>query len=221
MTHFNRDFNEFFIELAANNHKDWFDENRDRYHRNIKKPFEDFVAAIVSNIRQSDPDFDVDVPKSIFRINRDIRFSKDKAPYKLNRSAFISPYGKKDNRPGLYVQLGPEKVMVGGGVFSPDADELMRIRKAIAASPKDFTKALSDKSFKKVFGELQGKENKRLPNKELTAAAEHQPLIYKKQFYYFREYPPEMVTDPNLVEKIVGDFRAAASVNEFLLKAMR
>ena len=96
-TYFSPDFLQFFKELAANNHKEWFDENRKRYETVVKKPFEVFVQHAIDEMAKLDPRLsELDPKKCIFRINRDIRFSKDKAPYKLNRSAAISVGGRND-----------------------------------------------------------------------------------------------------------------------------
>lgn len=220
MHYFNKDFNQFFIELASNNNKDWFDANRRRYLENVKNPFEHFLNDLVERIRKQDPAFQIDVPKSIFRINRDIRFSKDKTPYKLNRSAFLSPFGKKDSRPGLYISLGPEKVWVGGGVYAPDKNELMRVRNAIAQRPENFRHAISHKAFVEKYGALRGEENKRLPTKRLTAAAEKQPLIYRKQFYYMAEFPPDTILRRDLVEFVATYYQAAEPVRTFFDEAL-
>ncbi len=216
----NKDFNAFFIELASNNHKDWFDQNRNRYLNSVKIPFENLIQSVIEAIQKVDPRFKVDAKRSIFRINRDIRFSKDKTPYKLNRSAILSPYGKKDNRPGLYLQIGPEKVMIGGGVYSPEKEELMKIREYIAQNPKSFKKVANDTNFKKAYGSIMGAENKRLPNNSLTKAADKEPIIFKKQFYYMAEFPPERVTHPDLVALIVDHWKAAKPVSDFFEKAM-
>lgn len=221
MTYFKSDFNSFFKELAANNHKDWFDENRERYHENIKKPFEDFVGALMIELQKDDPHISGDPRKTVFRINRDIRFSKDKTPYKLNRAAFISRYGRKaGGYPGLYIHLGPEKVMIGGGVYNPNKQELQTLREYIMNHKQDFNKAINDPIFLEVFGEIKGAENKRLPSKELTEAAKAEPLIYKKQFFYSADFPPEIVTDDLLVEFIAEKHREAKPVIDFLQKAL-
>lgn len=216
----NKDFNTFFIELASNNNKDWFDKNRDRYQNSVKIPFENLIQSVVEEIQKEVPDFEVDVRKSIWRINRDIRWRTDKTPYKLTRSAFISRYGRKDNRPGLYLQVGPEKVRIGGGIFSPEKDELIRIREYIAQNPKALAKAINDKRFKEVFGVLKGQENKRLTDPFLVEAAVREPLIFRKQFYYMEEFPPEYVTRPDLVNIIVDHWRAAKPVSDFLMNAI-
>ncbi len=218
MKYFKNDFNQFFIELAANNNKDWFDENRKRYEENIKKPFENFTSALSSELAKESPELtNMDSRKFIFRINRDIRFAKDKSPYKLNRSAAISKYGRKNTaKSGLYIQLGPENVVIAGGAYQLNRDELAAFREAIMDNHSEFKKALSHIPFKTKFGDIRGEENKRLPNKALTEFAEKEPLIYKKQFYYWAEMPPETVTDEALLEKVVDYHKAAKPFGDFV-----
>jgi uncharacterized protein (TIGR02453 family) len=115
---FTEDYRRFFMELAANNHKDWFDVNRKRYELSVKEPFQKFVQHLIVEFIKLDPSFSDLTPKDcIFRINRDIRFSPDKTPYKLYCSAVISPGGKKSRSlSGVYVELTPEHIRVYGGV---------------------------------------------------------------------------------------------------------
>lgn len=222
MAYFTEDFNEFFKELAANNHKDWFDSNRTRYKNEIKEPFENFIADLIGELSKYDPSLKgLDPKKTIFRINRDIRFSKDKSPYKLNRSAAISKGGKKDRAgAGLYIQLGPENVALAGGAYEMDKDQLISLRTYIAAKPKAFRKAIESKDFIKHYGELRGEENKRLPNKELNQAAEKEPMIFKKQMYYWAEMSPDLVSSDRLMPTIIEYFQAAKPVREFLREAL-
>jgi uncharacterized protein (TIGR02453 family) len=221
MSYFTKDFNQFFIELAANNHKDWFDQNRKRYETSVKKPFENFVSELLAALKEEDPSIDIDPKKCIFRINRDIRFSKDKTPYKLNRSANMSKGGKSDGAtPGLYIQIGPESVDIAGGAYQPDKEQLAQIREFIIEKPKDFRKAIEDKDFVNVFGELKGDANKRLPSKEMMEAAQSEPMLFRKQFYYWASFDPENVENPDLVEFIMDKHRAAKPVREFLTKAL-
>jgi len=222
MAHFSKDFNEFFKELAANNNKDWFDENRARYKNTIKEPFEVFIADLIDELSKYDPNLKgIDPKKTIFRINRDIRFSKDKSPYKLNRSAAISKGGKKDRAgAGIYIQLGPEMVALAGGAYEMHKDQLMKLRNYIANNHKSFRKAIESDAFQRHYGEIRGEENKRLPNKELTEAAEKEPHIYKKQMYYWTELSPELVHSDKLIPTVIEYFKAAKPVREFLRKAL-
>lgn len=220
MAHFGKDFNEFFKELAANNHKEWFDENRKRYEENIKKPFEEFVAALAMEMAKEEPELaKMDSRKFIFRINRDIRFAKDKSPYKLNRSAGISKHGRKNTaKAGLYFQMGPENIVIAGGAYQLSKEELAALREAIIKNHKEFKAAIAHKPFKAKFGEIRGAEHKRLPGKELAEFAKQEPLIYKKQFYYWAELPPEMVTDDRLLESVLEYHEAAKPFRDFVEK---
>lgn len=220
MTHFQPDFNAFFKDLAANNNKVWFDENRDRYVQKVKEPFEGFIADLIPALMRIDPALKTEAKKAIFRVNRDIRFSKDKTPYKLNRAAFISSRGRKAaSYPGFYIQFGPEMMRLGGGVYRPDKEGLMRIRNYIADHGKSFSAALQSPGFQGTFQTLQGEVNKRLPTAELNAAAQTDPLVYNKQFYFTAEYPPDIIERKDLVDFVVSKFVDARPVYEFLKAA--
>jgi uncharacterized protein (TIGR02453 family) len=218
MAHFTPDFLEFFKELAPKNNKDWFDENRKRYHESIKKPFEDFVTAMINEMRKTDKSLNITYKDCIFRINRDIRFAKDKSPYKLNRSAAIAQGGKKDHAsPGLYFEITPEHVRVYTGIHGPDKDQLLAVREEITDNQKEFDKIINEKKFKKVFGEINGEKNVRLP-KELQEAGEKQPLIYNKQFYVYTSFPPEIIFEEGVVKKLVDTYKIAEPFAKFLSK---
>ncbi len=221
-TYFSKDFLDFFKELAANNHKDWFDVHRKRYETEIKKPFEVFVQDAIDALVKINPDLKyLDYKKCIFRINRDIRFSKDKSPYKLNRSAAISVGGKKDmTSPGLYFQFGPENVRFYTGVYSPAKPELMKIRQHIAANLDTFNSIISHKTFKSIWGEPQGEKNK-IIDKSLKEAAKKQPLLYNKGIYFFVDYPPEKVNDPMLIKDMVKSYKAMTDFRLFIESALK
>lgn len=217
---FTPDFLEFFKELAANNHKEWFDENRKRYEQSVKKPFENYVQAVIEEVRKIDPEVVITYKEAIFRINRDIRFSKDKAPYKLDRSAVISPLGRKDHtKPGFYLSLGPEKNWFGGGAYEMKSDQLQRLRESMAAKPGEIDKLIGDKKFASKFDEIKGDQHKRLP-KEFTEAAETQPLLYKKRFYYMAEEKPELVLSDQLLPVTMEYFKASLPVMLYLRRAI-
>ena len=214
-------FLQFFIELAANNHKDWFDENRKRYEKVVKDPFKNFIQAVITEVQKHDASVQIAPNDAIFRINRDIRFSKDKSPYKLDRTAVISPKGRKDHSvPGFYLSLGPEKLMFGGGAYFLPPANLKSLREFIISDTKRFNKLIKDKNFLDVFGPLKGDENKRLPNKEMTAAAEKQPLLYKKSMYYMTEMDPELILSDSLMDRVMDHYQAARPMQNYLQEAM-
>ncbi len=216
MTFFTSDFNEFFKELAANNNKDWFDVNRKRYDKSVKEPFKSFVEELISRLRQLEPTWDVTPNQCIFRINRDIRFSKDKTPYKLNRSAIISERGKKGKDiPGIYIELNPEEVRVYGGVYMLSSDQVLRVREEIADHMDQFSSLISDKKFVKLFGEVQGEKAKRIP-KELKEAAESQPLIYNKNWYFWHSMSADSILEDNFMDQVVDLYKTIKPISDFL-----
>lgn len=221
MAHFDPDFLEFFKELAPNNHKDWFDENRKRYHKVIKDPFYAFVDEMIPEIAKIDKtNYDIMPKDCVFRINRDIRFSKDKSPYKLKMSAVISPGGKKDKTyPGLYFEMGPEDFRIYGGVYQLDKDQLYDCRESIAKNLSKFNKIINEPKFKEVYGELNGDKNKIIP-KEFKEAGEKQPLIYNKMWYYFTKLDPEVILQDDFKDILIENYKIGKPVKDFFEKAL-
>jgi uncharacterized protein (TIGR02453 family) len=216
MKYFTPDFLQFFKDLAANNNKEWFDVNRKRYETVVKKAMEAFVVDALKEIYKS---VDLKPGECIFRINRDIRFSKDKTPYKLHTSAVISNTGKKaEEVGGIYVELGPEKLALGGGAYQPDKDMLMDIRDAIVAKPKEWQRALNDATFKKYWTEIQWERNKVLPS-EYKSLVKEIPTIANKQFFYWTELSPSLIVSDKLMETVLEHYRAATPVRQFLERA--
>lgn len=221
MAWFSPDFNRFFIELAPNNNKEWFDANRQRYVSNIKEPFEAFVADVITQIAKHEPKLNISPREAIFRINRDVRFSKDKAPYKSRMSAVVAAGGRKDQSSGgIYFELGPENVAFYGGQYNPDRDQLQRIREHIAANLEPFRKLRTAKAFVAHFGTVQGERNKIVP-KEFKAVLEQEPLIANKQFYFMAELDPKLVTSPKLLDVLMEHYRAMKPMNDLLAAALK
>ena len=106
MSYFNQDFIKFFKELESNNNREWFNENKERYIHSVKDPFFSFVEEMIHRISEENDSFNIAPKEAIFRIYRDVRFSKNKLPYKTTASAIISPGGRKDfTTPGYYLEL--------------------------------------------------------------------------------------------------------------------
>jgi len=219
MAYFTQDFIDFFKEMATNNKKEWFDANRKRYEKSVKQPFAEFVQEMIDRIRADDPRVDISTRDAIFRINRDVRFSKDKTPYKTHMAAIVSTRGKKDKGfPGNYFQLGADELRVYGGAHMVEKDVLYGLRKQIADNLEGFSSVLSAKEFKTKFGEIHGEQNKRIPA-EFQVAAEKQPLIFNKGFYYFAKLDAKLLLDENLTDIFMDYYHAGKPVNEFFKKA--
>jgi uncharacterized protein (TIGR02453 family) len=216
MTTFDADFLDFFKELAANNNKDWFDLNRKRYEQKVKLPFQQFVQHLIHEIAKQHPVFkDLTPSECIFRINRDIRFSKDKSPYKMMTSAVIAPNGKKSRAiHGVYFELGPEAVRVYGGIYEIDKDDLLVVREGIAAHLDNFRSLVNAPEFVNTYGEIRGEKNRIMPA-HLKEAAQAEPLICNKQWYFMTEFPAELVLSPNLSDTILECFRIGEPLELF------
>lgn len=216
MAFFTTDYLNFFIELAANNNKDWFDLNRKRYEQNVKKPFSDFVQHLIHSLGEKDASFsELEVKNCVFRINRDIRFSKDKTPYKMMCSAVVTPEGKKSKAVnGVYFEFGPEHMRVYGGVYEIDKDDLETVRDAMAQDISKFQKAYKNPLFVKTFGKILGEKNKVLPA-HLREAAAKEPFIFNKQWYFYTQFEPETILQDNLDQIVLNCYEAGRPVEAY------
>jgi len=220
MAYFDNDYNQFFKDLAKNNHRDWFHENKKRYEKSVKDPFKAFTQEMINRVKALEPDLEQEPKDAVHRINRDIRFSKDKTPYKTKMSAVVSVKGRKSaDYPSLFFELGPENVAIYGGAYSVDKDQLLSIRETIAGDIKGFQKVINDKGFTSKYNGIHGEKNKRI-DKQLMEAAEQEPLIMNKNFYYYAKFDPEMVTDPKLADVFMEHYAAAKPVRDYLRKGL-
>ena len=220
MAFFTSGYQQFFTDLAKNNHKDWFQSQKSRYESEVKQPFFDFVEHMLVQIRDLDPTVVTDASNCILRINRDVRFAKDKTPYNLHCTAFLSAGGKKDKSiPGLYFRIGADHVGIMVGAHGPDKNQLAGIRQGIQEDPAAFKKLLANRTLKSRFGELQGDSLKRIPP-ELKETAESFPVVLNKQFYLATEQPFSLALKPSFDKELVKYWQAARPLNEFLINHM-
>lgn len=154
----------FLKALGEHNDKSWMDENR-KWYETEKKSFEEFVSALLKEIAVFDPAIGDLSPKDcIFRLNRDIRFSKDKSPYKTNFGAAMAIGGKKkSDKAAYYIHIQPEKSFIGGGMWMPEAPVLKKIRQEIDYGFEDFTKLIKAPAFTKHFKTIDGETLSRPP----------------------------------------------------------
>jgi uncharacterized protein (TIGR02453 family) len=220
---FPKDFFAFFRELKAHNDHAWFEENKQRFRESVQAPMSAFIAAMAPHLRRISKQFTAD-PRpnggSMFRIYRDVRFSKDKRPYKEHAAChFRHALGKNVHAPGFYMHFAPNEVFFGGGLWMPEADVLAKVRDAIAEQPAAWGKAAHDKDFIARFGGVRGDGLTRPPR---GFDAEH-PLIEhikRKSFYAMQEAKSALALSPKLVEEAVGAFKAVAPLMRFLCKAV-
>ena len=209
----------FLEELAANNHKEWMDENRKRYN-SVREEFIELINQLLLELKKFDPDLTpITAKECIFRINRDIRFSKDKSPYKINMSAFISPEGKKTMGPGYYLHIQPGASFLAGGIYMPPSDVLKKIRQEIDYNPEPFTSFLADERVKKVYGNISGESLVR-PPKGYSEDHPHIDLLKMKSFIIQHPLSDKEMLDANFISKVADYFSLMLPMHQYLRLAM-
>lgn len=220
MAYFDSDFINFLQDLQVNNYREWFHENKKRYEASVKTPFKSFVEDVIAELSLLDDRYQVPASKAMFRIHRDIRFSKDKTAYKTNVSAAFGPNGRKNAMTiGLYLHIEPGLVMLGGGSYQPSSKDCQKIRKHILKDQKRFQKIISDKSFVKYYNEIRGEKYKRAP-KEAIEFVDAIPELMNKQFYIMHELSDDIIFKSNFLKVVVDHFKAAQPLHVFLEEAL-
>lgn len=218
----NQSYFDFFEEFALNNNRDWFHANKKRYEYDVKEPFLRLIEAVVASLHDTEPDLAlIPAKQMLFRINRDIRFSKDKRPYKAYLSASIGRFGTKDKLyPGHYLQLGAaESFIAGGAYWFEEKETLLRVRRFIMDNHDRFLGLINDPNFIEKWGTIKGEKNKRL-GAEFNEFIDNQGLIANTQFYWHKNIAPEIALQSDVVEILRGYFGAAQPLNQFLVEAI-
>lgn len=214
------EYTTFFKDLASNNSRNWFLEHKKRYEQSVRAPFLELLNGLIPEIQKIHPDILPDAKKAVFRINRDLRFSKDKTPYNVLMKAGLSPEGKKSELPGFYLGISAELVHLGGGLYNLGSERLQKVRAYLMSHLDEFISIYQDPKFKNKFGEIQGERNKRIP-KEWTDEVSRCPYLLNKQFYAMAELPVEdLVNAKNQIELLLPHFRTIDPFISFLKKAM-
>lgn len=192
---------DFLSELEKNNNRDWFTENKKRFE-NHQKVIKTFFQEINEEFGKQDS-----IEKmQIHRIYRDIRFSKNKTPYKINFSVSFDRT-KPHLRGGYYLHIQPGGSFVGGGFWEPNAEDLNRIRKEFEMDDEEIRAIIADANFKKFFGELKGEELKTAP-KGFDKTHPAIDLIRKKQYLISRSFTDKEVTSENFKTEVLATFKA-------------
>ena len=220
--HFSAELFDFMSELADNNNREWFQANKDRYRRTVQEPLLRFISAFSEPLGEISPCFVAD-PRpsggSMFRIYRDVRFSKNKSPYKTHAAAqFRHQEGRDAHVPCFYLHLEPDGVFAGAGLWHPPGPALTSIRNAIVDSPKEWRSITDDKTFSKNFS-IGGDSLKRAPR---GIDPDH-PLIddlKRKDFICSRNFPQKQATSTSFMELYTRTCQDAAPFVRFLTEAV-
>ena len=220
--HFTPALFQFLAELGLNNDREWFRANKARYDADVRDPLLEFVADFGERLRDISPHYVAD-PRpsggSMFRIYRDVRFSRDKLPYKTNAGAhFRHQVGKEVHGPGFYLHLEPGHVFVGAGIWHPDSETLGKIRGTIVANPARWRRIVEDEGFRQRF-RVEGDSLKRAPK---GYDPDH-PLIEdlkRKDFVASTTFSEAEACSPDFLDTYADACRAAAPFTELLTKAV-
>ena len=220
--HFTPALFEFLAELSMNNNREWFQTNKARYERDVRNPLLQFVADFGERLRAISPYMVAD-PRptggSMFRIYRDVRFSKDKSPYKTNAGAhFRHEVGREVHGPGFYLHLQPGSVFAGAGIWMPNTATLGKIRGAIVENPGRWERIVGDQAFRSRFN-LEGDSLKRAPR---GIDPDHPLIEYLKlkSFAAGTSFDEDDVISPGFIDIYANACRTAAPFSEFLTRAV-
>ncbi len=212
----------FLKKLSQNNNKPWFEENRNLYE-SAKADFEQIVAEVIVHLGKKDPDIATLVAKKCtFRQHRDIRFSKNKTPYKINMGASFDKGGKNSGMAGYYLHLEPgNSSMAGGGLWMPEAQVLKKIRQEIDYNWEEFSAIVNAPAFKKTYGGVSFGEHQLI--REPKGYDKENPAIEYlklKSFVAIRTLADEEMLEAGLVSKVVSSFTALMPFIGFINRAL-
>lgn len=211
----------FLKELKKNNNKPWFDTNRKKYEE-AKADYLAFVEQLITAVAKFDDTIgDMKPREAVFRINRDVRFSKDKSPYKTNMGASLTKGGKKINTSGYYFHCEPGQSFAGGGFYMPEAPQVAKIRQEIDYSFDEWKKIVADKNFKKYFPEgVNGIDVLVRPPKGYDESNPAIDYLKMKNFIVSRPISDDDLLNKNLVKELAKTFEAMKPLIDFLNRAI-
>lgn len=205
----------FLRSLKRNNDRDWFRERKDQYDEYVKAPMLAVIEQLAVDFQSFAPEL-VASQKSVYRIYRDTRFSEDKTPLKTNIAASFPWRGlHRHQGAGLYFEIAPQWVWIGGGMYAPETQQLAAVREHIARSHKRLRAIVESPAFTKTVGALTGEQLQRVPrgfDKDHPAAH----FLRYRQFLAAKEFPAEFACNPKFYAGLLGVFKQVAPLVRFL-----
>jgi len=209
----------FLNQLKQNNNRDWFNDNKKEFVE-LKEQFEAFINQLIPKIKQLDGFNDsLSAKDCVFRIYRDVRFSKNKLPYKTHFGAYIANGGRKSPFAGYYVHIEPGGSFAGGGVYSPEPAVLKELRYEIMDRTDEFKKIISASDFKKVYPEIYGDKLKTAP-KGFPKDFEDIELLKLKSYALVHSINDETVISSNFEDYLLNLYKKAKPFNSFFNKVI-
>ncbi len=213
---------EFLSALEQNNHRDWFQQHAKDYDA-YKKDYHQMIDSLLEVLKSWDADLaNLEVKNCTFRINRDIRFSKDKSPYKTHMSMWFSKNKLQKNAPGYYLHLHPKGSFVAGGLWCPEAADLHLIRKELAFFYEDLDQIISDKHFKKYYNGLDQDTNHMLKTSPKNFEKDHPAShwLKYKSFTASHYFDLAEAFHPNFAQQVAAKMKPLKPLNDFLVRAL-
>lgn len=207
----------FLNQIKINNNRPWFEKNRPAYE-NARSEYLGFVTKLLDGIRKIEKIPEKEPVKYIQRIYRDIRFSKDKTPYKTFFSSIIER-GPENRKCPLYIQIQPGRSMIGGGIWDPAPETLKKIRQEIDYNGAGLKKIINSKNFIKYFKEISGSRLAR-PPKGYDADNPNIEFLKFKQLFIQRIFDNELVLSANGIPEMLKSYKAALPFFDFFDMAM-
>ena len=210
----------FLKDIARNNNRPWFEKNKARYLE-VKNGFDDFLEAVHAELVKFDSSLANLNPRKIaFRIYRDVRFSKDKRPYKTNMGAGFSSKGKMEQEPGYYIHIEPGRCFIAGGLYMPDPGNLAKVRQEIDYNPAKLLKILNDKKFKQLYKGLDDWDKLKTAPKGYAKDHPHIEILKNKSFVVSHTFTDAEATSKGYVKKIVEAAKVLKPFNDYLAEAI-
>jgi uncharacterized protein (TIGR02453 family) len=211
----------FLKAVGKNNNREWFEKNKPTYLK-AKENFDDFLEGLHKDLLKFDERLaNMNPRKAAFRIYRDVRFSKDKRPYKTNMGAGFSEHGKMEQEPGYYLHIEPGKSFVAGGLYMPTPENLAKIRQEIDYNAEKVLKILKEKKFKKLFPKgLDAWDKLKTMPKGYAKDHPHIDLLKNKSFVVSHPFKDTDVTSKTFQKKIAEACKSIKTLNEFLYEAI-
>ncbi len=206
----------FLKKIKSNNNKEWFDKNRPEYE-SVREEFIELMADVVKKFGKTDASIaSTDPRKTLFRINRDVRFSKDKAPYKTNMAAYMADGGKKSPKAGYYLHVEPGNCFLAGGVWMPEPEHLKKIRQEIDYNGEALKKIVTTKEFKELFGGLSEEDKLIRVPKDFDPENPFAEYLKLKSFIAVHGFEDKQLADPKFADYCARIFKATYPLNQFL-----
>jgi uncharacterized protein (TIGR02453 family) len=210
----------FLKDLAENNNREWFAANKKRYET-AKEEVEQLVSEIITQVGKWDAGVaGLEAKDCMFRIHRDVRFGKDKSPYKTSMGALIGKDGRKSKSAIHYLHIEPGKSFVAGGSYMPEPDKLKAVRQEIDYGFKEFQEIITDDAFVACFGQLEDEWKGKMVPKGYAADNPAIEYLKYKSHVVSKYFTDKEVTSPGFINEIVKTFKIVQPFNAFLNRAL-